>query len=295
VDNDGLLDVLAVGPASPGWAPRAEYVTGRFWRNRGRFQFQEATETAGLSALNWLYRDWCRFFDAPLPRARPLARIDPGDRRPYFADAVFGDFDNDGWVDFVVLDRSETQNPPSRATLFMNRGDGTFEPELTTFRGLDGSGICGEAADLSNDGLLDLIFAADPDNSGLALSMDRYESKVYWNTGLHGARKNHWLRVRFSGVKDAELIGARVLVYAAGRADQPNAKPLAMRTVHPSHSYKSGGALEVHFGLGSHCEVDITVIPLDGKAVRYSRVEVDRLIDANLRNRRITEVLPSAK
>ena len=42
VDNDGLLDVLAVGPASPGWAPRAEYVSGRFWRNKGDFQFEEA-------------------------------------------------------------------------------------------------------------------------------------------------------------------------------------------------------------------------------------------------------------
>jgi catechol 2,3-dioxygenase-like lactoylglutathione lyase family enzyme len=203
VDNDGLMDVLAVGPASPGWAPRAEYVSGRFWRNKGGFQFQEATDTAGISALNWVYRDWCKFFDAPLPRARLGARIDPADRRPYFADAVFGDFDNDGWVDFVVLDRSEGQNPPSRATLFMNRGDGTFEPKPTTFSGLDGSGICGEAADLNNDGLLDLVFAADPDNSGLAASMDRYESKVYWNTGLHGGKENHWLRLRFSGVKDA--------------------------------------------------------------------------------------------
>ena len=33
-DNDGLLDVLAVGPASPGWAPRTEYVSGRFWRTQ---------------------------------------------------------------------------------------------------------------------------------------------------------------------------------------------------------------------------------------------------------------------
>jgi hypothetical protein len=33
-------------------------------------------------------------------------------------------------------------------------------------------------ADVDNDGLLDLVFAADPDNSGVALSMARYESKV---------------------------------------------------------------------------------------------------------------------
>ena len=49
VDNDGLPDILAVGPADPGWAPRAEYVHGRFWRNLGDFRFQEMTEQADAS------------------------------------------------------------------------------------------------------------------------------------------------------------------------------------------------------------------------------------------------------
>ena len=290
VDNDGLIDVLAVGPASPRWAPRAEYVTGRFWRNKGGFQFQEATDAAGLSALNWVYRDWWKFFDAPLPRARPAAMMDPADRRPYFADAVFGDFDNDGWVDFVVLDRSEMQNPPSRATLFMNTGNGTFEPKPTTFSGLDGTGICGEAADLNNDGLLDLVLAADPDNSGIALSMDRYESKVYWNTGLHGARENQWLRLRFYGVKDAELIGARVLVYESGRAGNPNARPLGMRTVHPNHSYKSGGAMEVHFGLGRHQSIDVMVVLTNGTSQVFRDIQAGRFLEVNLGNQRVWAV-----
>ena len=279
VDKDGLMDVLAVGPASPGWAPRTEYVSGRFWRNKGGFRFEEATEAAGLSALNWVYRDWFRFFDAPAPPTRLGARVDPGDRRPYFADAIFGDFDNDGWLDFVVLDRSEVARggEPSRATLFMNKEDGTFEPMPTTFSGLDGMGICGEAADLNNDGLLDLIFAADPDNSGLALSMDRYESRVYWNTGLHGARENHWLRLRFRGVRDAELIGARV------EALEPGAKKLlGMRAIAANHSYKSGGALEAHFGLGSHDTVDIRVTLPNGKKSELTGVKADCFLDFDL-------------
>ena len=96
--------------------------------------------------------------------------------------------------------------------LFMGKGDGTFELKPTAFSGLDASGICGQVADLNNDGLLDILFAADPDNSGLSSGLERYEDKAYWNTGLHGARGNHWLRLRFSGVSDAELIGARVEV-----------------------------------------------------------------------------------
>ena len=274
IDNDGLLDVLAVGPNSPGWAPRTEDVSGRFWRNKGGFQFEEATHAAGLDALNWVYREWGKFFDAPMPQGLPGAVLQPGDRRPYFADAVFGDFDNDGWVDLVVQDRHEAPNLEARAILFMNRGDGTFEPKPTTFSGLDGMGICGEAADLDNDGLLDLVFAADPDNSGPALSMARYESKVYWNTGLHGAKENHWLRLRFSGVKDAELIGARVEVSAPAMKQY--------RWIHANHSYKSGGALEAHFGLGKREAVDVNITLPKGTIMKYKGVKADQFIDLNI-------------
>jgi len=282
VNNDGLLDVLAVGPADPRWAPRTEYVTGRFWLNRGNFQFEEATDAVGLSALNWVYRNWCKFFDAPIPRRRVGAIIDPADRRPYFGDAIFGDFNNDGWVDLVVLDRSESMNPEARAILFMNRGDGTFEPKPTTWSGLDSNGICGEAADLNNDGLLDLVFAADPDNSGIALSMARYESKVYWNTGLHGARENHWLRLRFSGVKDAELIGARVELTTPGMKQY--------RWVHSDQSYKSGSALEIHFGLGKHEQANVTIILLNSKRYDFPGLKADRYLDLNLATHTVSEI-----
>jgi len=285
VDNDGLLDVLAVGPAGPGWSPRTEYVSGRFWQNKGGFQFEEATAAAGLSALNWVYREWCKFFDAPVPQARPGAPMQPGDRRPYFADAIFGDFNNDGWLDLVVQDRHESPNLETRALLFMNRGDGTFEPKPTTFSGLDGMGICGEAADLNNDGLLDLIFAADPDNSGPALSMARYESKIYWNTGLRGARENHWLRLRLSCVRDAELIGARVEIH-----DPASGKLVGMRIIFSNHSYKSGCPLEAHFGLGKHDKINVKVTLLNGNTVAIADVEADRFVELNMNTRRLAEV-----
>ena len=287
VDNDGLLDVLAVGPASPGWAPRTEYVSGRFWHNKGNFQFQDMTDAAGLSALNWVYRDGCKFFEAPAPKARPGALIDPGDRRPYFADAIFGDFNNDSWIDFVVQDRHESPNLEARAILFMNRGNGTFEVKPTTFSGLDSKGICGEAADLNNDGLLDLVFAPDPDNSGVVLSMAGYESKVYWNTGLHGAKENHWLRLRFSGIKDAELIGARVELTATGKKQY--------RWIHSNHSYKSGGALEAHFGLGKATVADLKVTLLSGKTVSFAGAKADQFLDLNLSSAQSTRVRMETK
>lgn len=273
VNCDGLQDVLAIGPDSDYWAPRVEHVNGRFWRNLGGFRFQECTDAVGLGPLNNTYGQWMAFFDEPEParwknwRPRGTYESQPGltpkhpsKNTPYFSDAVFGDFNNDGALDVVVMNRSESTM--TRSMLFMGKGDGTFEVKPTTFSGLDSSGISGEAADLDGDGLLDLVFAADPDNSlgpGQTVAPERYESKVYWNTGAHGAKDNHWLRLRFSGVKDAELIGARVEAFEPGTG-----KRLGTRVVAANHSYKSGGALEAHFGLGQAQSADITVTLLDG-------------------------------
>ncbi len=296
VDNDGLPDLFATGPSDLSWSPRIEYVGGRFWRNSGGFQFEERTEAAGLAAINNTYRRWYEFFDCPLssfhrnwkprvsklPSQPGLAPTNPIDNRPYYADAIFGDFDNDGWQDLVVLDRRESPALVVRSFLFLNRGDGTFEPKPTTFSGLDASGIAGEAADLDGDGLLDLVIAADPDNTGGATDLTRYESKVYWNTGEHGARRNHWLRLTFAGVKDAELIGARVEVTAAGRKQY--------RWIHSNHSYKSGGALDAHFGLGAATEGQVTVTLLSGKAIALGTLAANRLVLVNLSRGTVTHL-----
>jgi len=104
-------------------------------------------------------------------------------------------------------------------------------------------------------------------------SSARYESKVYWNTGEHGAKENHWLRLRFSGVKDAELIGARVELTAAGKKQY--------RWIHSNHSYKSGGALEAHFGLGKQSKVDVKVALPNGKTATFAGVKADQSLDLN--------------
>ena len=262
-DNDGLPDALAVGPNSPRGMPRCEDVSGRFWKNLGAFQFAENTSAAGLDALNFRYREWFAFFHQE-GRARPALV----DRHPYYADAIFGDFDNDGWQDLVVLDRREIPGLGTRAILWMNRGDGTFEVKPTAFSGLDGSGISGEAADLNGDGLLDLFFAADPDNTGIAVDISGYESKVYWNTGEHGGKENHWLHLTFTRIKDAELIGARVELTANGKKQY--------RWIHSNHTYKSGGALDAHFGLGKATSAEVSVKLLSGKTKTFTTLATDK-------------------
>jgi arylsulfatase A-like enzyme len=293
VDRDGLMDVFAVGPNSAYWAPRVEEVSGRFWRNLGGFRFKEMTEAAGLGEINYTRGDWNKFFDAPTPQRlvnwRPRGRYEsqPGlqPQHPlsgytYLADAVFGDFDNDGRIDVIVMNRSE--NPESRALLWMGRDNGTFECQPTTFSGLDAGGISGETADLNNDGLLDLVFAADPDNSGVSLSMDRYESRVYWNTGEHGARDNHWLHLTFTGIKDAELIGARVELNTGGRKQY--------RWIHSNHTYKSGGALDAHFGLGKATSADVKVMLLSGAGKAFPKVPADQFVELDLTKQTIRKI-----
>jgi hypothetical protein len=301
VDNDGLPDIFATGPSDVSWSPRVEYVGGRFWRNRGQFQFEERTDAAGLAAINNTYRQWYAFFDCPLssyylnwkprvaklPSQPGLAPSNPIDNRPYYADAIFGDYNNDGWQDLVVLDRRESPGLVVRSFFFLNKGDGAFEPKPTMFSGLDASGIAGEAADLNGDGLLDLAFASDPDNTGGATNIARYESKIYWNTGAHGAKDNHWLRLRFGGVKDPDLIGARVELTAAGNKQY--------RWIHSNHSYKSGGALEAHFGLGKATVADLKVTLLNRKTVTFPGVKADQFLDLNLKTLQKTRVGPEIR
>jgi hypothetical protein len=186
------------------------------------------------------------------------------------------------------MNRSESVM--TRSFLFMGKGVGTFEVKPTTFSGLDSSGISGEAADLDGDGLLDLVFAADPDNSlgpGQTVAPERYESKVYWNTGEHGAKDSHWLRLRFSGVKDAELIGARVELSAGGKKQY--------RWIHSNHSYKSGGAIEAHFGLGKATVADLKVTLLSGKTVSFPGVKADQFLDLKLPTAPSTSVTAKGK
>lgn len=91
------------------------------------------------------------FFDEPKParwaNRKPAGKFEsqpgltpqhPSKNTPYFADSMFADFDNDGALDVVVMNRSESLNP--RAMLFMGKSDGTFEIQPSTFSGLDSSG-----------------------------------------------------------------------------------------------------------------------------------------------------------
>jgi hypothetical protein len=100
---------------------------------------------------------------------------------------------------------------------------------------------------------------------------------VYWNTGEHGARENHWLHLAFSGVRDAELIGARVELTANGKKQY--------RWIHSNHTYKSGGALDAHFGLGQDTGGEVTVKLLEGTVRTFVGIAADQTHTLEIKKR----------
>ena len=117
-DNDGLED-LFVTDSDQG-------TTNHLFHNDGNLVFSDRTEKAGVGGGN--------------------------DPKTIVADALFFDYDNDGWKD-LVLARFGTP------VLFHNQGDGTFK-DVTASCGMNkfANSLSVTTFDYDNDGLLDLIF-----------------------------------------------------------------------------------------------------------------------------------------
>ncbi|CAG1011625.1 hypothetical protein BURK2_04313 [Burkholderiales bacterium] len=117
IDNDGHIDLLFLGGAG-----------NRLYRNRGDGSFLDLTERA---EINWTRPDGT-----------------PGEPRQ----AVFADFDNDGWQDLLITYANDAHR------LYHNRGDGRFV-DVTANAGLGGEGEVGGPAtvlDFDRDGRPDI-------------------------------------------------------------------------------------------------------------------------------------------
>src|SRR5581483_10235278 len=81
---------------------------------------------------------------------------------------AFFDYDNDGWLDILVLTGSRTGDPPADASnrLYKNNRDGTFA-DVTTASGLLRTGYWYGVAvgDYNNDGFEDLFLTGYPNNA----------------------------------------------------------------------------------------------------------------------------------
>jgi len=219
-NNDGLLD-LYVARGNQGSGPFGNTL----YRNNGNGTFTDVTARAGLvtTANTWT--------------------------------AVWGDYDNDGFLDlFVTCAGASALGVGNANLLYHNNGDGTFTNRAVE-EGLalqdDTSLHKGAAwADYDNDGFLDLIIkdgiGAENDHGAAASGLHR----LFKNIG----NSNHFIKVNLAGVlSNSRGIGARVRVTSTvGMSFRQN-------NGGGGGEWCSQGSEPLHFGIGTATEATVVV------------------------------------
>jgi len=140
INNDGLSDVFLTGNMVP----------NKLYLNKGDLQFEDISETAGLS----------------------------GDDRWYTGVSMV-DINNDGWLDIYVC--VSGKHPPFNNQLFINNKDNTFTEQAAEY-GLDDPTTSIQATffDYDNDGFLD-VFVGNYPQLKVTMGNEYYYRKMQEN------------------------------------------------------------------------------------------------------------------
>ena len=221
-DNDGWEDIFVSGylMAEPGDVVKDylgrphQSALPRLYRNRGNGTFEDVTAAAHMNRL------------------------------VLTMGSNYGDFDNDGWLDFYL-----GTGDPDLGRLLPNRAfrnaSGRFFQDVTTSAGMGhlqkGHGV--SFADLDNDGDQDVYHVV-----GGAYEADRFRNALFENPG-HG---NHFLVLKLEGVtSNRAAIGARIKVVVR----TPTGERTIYKTVSSGGSFGSS-PLRQEIGLGDAVTVD---------------------------------------
>jgi enediyne biosynthesis protein E4 len=212
-----------------------------FYRNDGDMNFTDVSVVSGIARGTKGYVGW-------------------GD--------AFADFDNDGWQDFFLVNghvypQVDSVRPDLKylqpKLLFLNQRNGTFKdiskeagPAIQVLQVSRGMAI----GDLFNDGELEAVV----ENLVGRPMILRPE----------GGPQNHWISFQLEGVK-CNRLGLNAHVRAtAGDLVQ-------LGEVLSGGSYLSQNDLRIHFGLGSHSQIDkAEVLWPDGKVEVLKNLIADR-------------------
>ena len=262
--NDALLAGAAVnrnGQTEAGMGVDAGDVDGNGTEDIFVTHLMDETNILYLNLGQALFED----------RTREAGLGMPGRRFTGFG-TLFLDYDNDGWLDLIVVngavqllpDLVREKNPfplgqPNQ--LFRNTGKGSFVevvaeagpefPLLEVSRGV-------AAGDVDNDGDTDLLIANNNGPARLLLN----------NAG----NQNHWLGVRLVGKNGRDMLGAKVDIVTTTNS-------VLRRRVRTDGSYLSGNDPRVLVGLGQVTKVKaVRVRWPDGTADEWKEQPVDRYV-----------------
>jgi hypothetical protein len=244
-DNDGWLDLFAtcydytIADVAKGLMGQTHgRLSNRLFHNASGKRFENRTKDAGLDLV--------------------FATMGSN----------FGDFDNDGFLDFYLGtgDPDLSTLVPNR--MFKNVGGRRFA-EITASSGTGhlqkGHGVsCG---DWDRDGDVDIFI-----EMGGAVPGDRYHNILFQNPG----QGNHWLTVKLVGQKtNRAAIGARIKVVTAGPA------PLTIHRHVSSGSSWGANPLEQHIGLAKAQKVAVLEVhwPTSGTTQIFRDIAADQAIE----------------
>ncbi|MFK7920827.1 MAG: FG-GAP-like repeat-containing protein [Bacteroidia bacterium] len=172
--------------------------------------------------------------------------------------AIFRDFDNDGYVDLLYAGSSHY--------LFYNDGDGTFTLASNPSNPLGTTRVHTFAiGDLNHDGFLD-VYAGH--GSGFNGTSSTNDDDLFLNAG----NSNHYLAIDLVGTQsNINAIGARVEAYV-GLNKQ-------IREVRSGEGYGIMNSFTQHFGLGAATLVDSLIIRWpSGLVNKYYNLNADQFI-----------------
>ena len=172
----------------------------------------------------------------------------------YGIQALFRDFDNDGFVDLLVTSTDVAGGTPAYR-LFRNDGDKTFTHQAGVFVVGGTTGGAGTpldyihscaVGDLNHDGFLDIYTGRGSGFNGSTSQPDL----LFMNGGNAG---NHFISFQLTGtVSNRNAIGARIEIFGPWGVQT--------REVRSGEGYGIMNSLNTHFGLGAATTIDRVLV-----------------------------------